>query len=278
MGIRADASRRLLKNKVAITALCVFILICAACLMAPYLSKWSYNAINLQRRRETPSREFWFGTDILGRDLFSRVLYGGRMTLKIAFASTVIAAGAGCLIGFITGYFGGRIDFLLSRAVDILACVPVFLLVIITEFVLGWGKGHFMYAMAVAAVPQFARLVRAAAMDISQRQYIEAARALGVSHFGIIRTHVSRNVAPSLLIGFTSGVAEAILTCTIMGYMGIGINPPTPEWGVIIQGGREMMRYHPHVVAIPCALIILTVASLSLFSDGLRDAMDPRDV
>ncbi|MCL2125484.1 MAG: ABC transporter permease [Oscillospiraceae bacterium] len=272
-----EGLRRLGKNKVATICFFVFIIIFLACMFAPVITKWDYTTINKDFQLEPPSLNHLLGTDNLGRDVFSRLLYGGRITLRIAVTTAILAAALGCAIGLPAGYFGGRLDALVSPVLDLIGSIPVILLVIVTEFALGWGRGNFMYAMVIAAIPQFARLIRASVMNIIGREYIEAARALGVSHKMIMLRHIMHNIAPALIVRFTTGVAEALLTCTIMGYLGIGINPPTPEWGYIVFSTKSYIRRAPHLVVIPCVLIAVTVISLSLFGDGLRDALDPRD-
>ena len=271
-----DILRQLCGNKAAVAGLAVFLAICLSCALAPLLTTWDYAEISVDHIKEPPSAVHLFGTDYLGRDVFTRMLYGGRLTLRIAFLATAMAATAGSLIGLLAGYFGGRVDMALSPALDVVASVPVILLVIVTEAVFGWGRGYFMYAMAVAAVPQFARLARATVMQVMGREYIEAARALGLGHAGILLRHVLHNAVSPLIIRFTGGFAEALLTCTIVGYLGIGINPPTPEWGVIVYNVKDQMRNSPTTMIIPCAVIALCVISISLFGDGLRDALDPR--
>lgn len=273
----SEVFRRLLKNKVAMAGLIVFVIACLACVCAPLLTKYDYFSINVDRTKEGPSLAHIFGTDYLGRDLFTRLLYGGRVTLRIALGSTLIAAVAGCFLGLIIGFFGGRIDFYVSHFLDMLASIPVFLLIIVSEAALGWGEGNFMYAMAIAAIPQFARLVRASVMNIKGSEYIEASRALGVRNSGIIFRRIFHNIAPPLIIRFTSGVADALLLCTVMGYLGIGINPPTPEWGLIAYIGRAYIRSYPLMMIFPCVVITISVLSLCLFGDGLRDALDPRE-
>ena len=272
-----EAIRRLGRNRVATASFFIFIIICLACALAPVITRWNYSDINREVQLEHPSFEHIFGTDNLGRDVFSRLLYGGRITLKIAFVSTLLATIIGCAIGLPAGYFGGKIDSIISPVLDMLASIPVILLVIVVEIVLGWGYGNFMYALVIAAVPHFARLMRATVMNIMGYEYIEAARALGVSHFKIMLRHVMHNAAPPLIVRFTTGVAEALLTCTIMGYLGIGINPPVPEWGVIVYAAKALIRRAPRLLIIPCAVIAISVISLCLFGDGLRDALDPRE-
>jgi len=268
--------RRLWSNKVAIVSISIFIIICLACLFAPYLTKYTYRDISIDRILLPPSFAHPFGCDNLGRDLFTRMLYGGRVTLRITLTASVMAAVVGSAIGLIAGYFGGIVDRLISPVLDVLASIPVFLLIIVVEYVLGWGQGTFMYALAIAAVPQFARVVRGSVMSVVGSEYIEAARALGVRHPMIIIRHVLHNVAAPMIIRFTSGVAEMLLMCTILGYLSVGIGPPTPEWGSIAQTGRGHVRLNPHLMLIPCAIITTCVVSLSLFGDGVRDALDPR--
>ena len=268
---------RLSKNKVAVTSFIVFLLICLACIFAPFITKWTYYEMNTDNVVQSPSATHILGTDNLGRDVYSRILYGGRMTLRITFMSTILALVVGSVLGLLAGYFGGWLDFIISPLLDVFASIPVLLLVIVCEAVLGWGRGNFMYALAVAAIPQFARLVRASVMNILGHEFIEAAHALGVSHFGIISRHILHNIAPPLIIRFTSALAEALLTCTIMGYLGIVVSPPTPEWGFMVFAARSYMRANPQLMIIPCAVIAICVLSISLFGDGLRDALDPKD-
>ena len=272
-----EAVRRIARNKIAVASFFIFVIICLACAFAPYLTKWSYANINKDVQLERPSFTHILGTDNLGRDTFSRLLYGGRITLRIAFVSTLMAAAIGCVIGLPAGYFGSPADTIISPILDMISSVPVILLVIVMEFALGWGSGNFMYAMVIAAIPQFARLMRASVMTIMGREYIEASRALGVSHTKIMLRHVMHNAAPALIIRFTNGVAEGLLTCTVMGYLGIGINPPTPEWGVIVYNAKTYIRRAPLMIIIPCAVIVISVISLCLFGDGLRDALDPKE-
>ena len=276
-GMWAEALHKIYRNKAAVAGFFIFALICLACAFAPVLTKWKYDELNTNSALERPSLTHIFGTDRLGRDMLSRVLYGGRFTLRIALISTALAALVGGATGLLAGYFVGRADFIISHCLDMLAAIPIFLLIVAAEFALGWGKGNFMYAMAIAALPQFARLVRASVMEIMGSEYIEAARALGMSHAKIILKHVLHNVAPPLIIRFTSGLSEALLICTIMGYLSIGVNPPNPEWGALAYFSKGFLRSHPHLMVIPCAAITISVISLNLFGDGLRDALDPRN-
>lgn len=272
----ADILRRLLENKVAVVCFFIFLIICLACILAPLLTPWKYSTIVVADRLQGSSLRHPLGTDNLGRDMFSRMLYGGRVTLRITLVSTALAAVIGCAIGLTAGYFGGAADGIISPVLDTLASIPIILLALIFEIAFGWGNGYFMYAMVIAAIPQFARLVRASVMNIMGREYIEAALALGVNHRNIVFRHVLHNIASPLLIRFAGGLAEALLTCTVLGYLSVGIRPPTPEWGAIAYNAKAYIRTFPYMLAIPCSFIAVCVISINIFSDGLRDAFDPK--
>lgn len=273
----ASGFRRLWRNRAAMIGLSVFLFICLACILLPSRLKWDYFKPVFSDSLKLPSLEHLFGTNVLGRDMLSGVLYGGRNTLRIALSATFLAMITGSAVGLITGYFGGRIDFIISRVVDLISSIPVILLALAVEYTLGWGKGRFGYAIAIAAAPQFTRLVRASVLGIVQCEYIEAARALGVGHFGVIRRHVLRNVAIPVVVHFSSCFSEAILTCTILGYLVIGINPPMPEWGALVFRGKEYIFTKTYLTIFPSLAIIASIISLNFFSNGLRDALDPRE-
>ena len=265
---------RFYKNSTAVISFVIFSLICLACVFAPLLTKWNYAEINMPDRLSLPSFSHILGTDRLGRDMFSRLLYGGRATLRIAFISTGAAAFIGGTLGLAAGYFKGWVDLIISPVLDILSAIPLILLALVIEGILGYGRGYFMYAIIIGAIPQFAHLARASTINVINRLYCEAARALGVSHLGIIRGHVLHHIAPLLVIRFASAVAESILTCTVFGYLDIGIRPPIPEWGNIVYSAKDAILTMPQLTIIPCAVIAVSVISVNLFSDGLRDALD----
>ena len=272
-----ESLRRLFKNKSAVAGLFVFLVICFACVFAPFITDYEYAKLDITRISELPSKDHIFGTDRLGRDLFTRMLYGGRVTLRAALLSTLLATCVGAAIGLLSGYFGRKVDFLLTRIIDILAAIPNLLLIIVIEIALGWGKGYFMYAMAISAVPKYARLARASVLNIMGQEYIEASRALGLRHGRIILNHVLHNVLSPLVVQMTTGVAEAILNCTILGYLSVGVNPPMPEWGALAYAGKANMVSHPHIAFFPCLVIVVSVISVNFFGNGLRDALDPKE-
>ena len=273
----ASGFGRLWRNKASMAGLGLFLFICLACILLPDRLKWNYFEPVFSDSLKLPGPEHIFGTNVLGRDMLSGVLYGGRNTLRIAASATFFAAVTGSVLGLVTGYFSGRTDFIISRLVDLVSSIPVILLALAVEYALGWGKGRFGYAIAISAAPQFVRLVRASVQSIMGREYIEAARALGVGHFGIIRRHVLRNIATPVIIHLTNCFSEAILTCTILGYLVIGINPPTPEWGALVYRGKEYIFTKTYLTVFPALAIMACIISLNFFSNGLRDALDPRE-
>ncbi|MBR0139414.1 MAG: ABC transporter permease [Firmicutes bacterium] len=268
------AVRRFLKNRGGMTALCVFLLITAACIFAPLICRYSYDTMNVSDRFMRPCPEHIFGCDYCGRDLFARVLYGGRMTLRIAATATAIGAGAGLVLGIASGYLGGGFDMVVMRVMEVLSAVPSLLLVVLAECLMGWGKGNFMYALAIAALPSFVRLVRVSVNQVMSRSYIEAAKALGAGGLRMVIKHIIPNILPSLFVHLTGIFAEQILLCSVMGYVGIGVNPPKAEWGLLVYEGYTNIRANTFTALIPAAVITLCVLSINLVGNALRDSLD----
>lgn len=268
------AARRFCGNPTAAAALVILTVIIVMCLLSPVLTTYDQFDIDLHNTCAPPSREHILGTDILGRDLFSRMLFGGRTTLRITICSLILAAAAGTVLGLVSGYFGGKADMLIMRLADALASIPAVLLAIVVECALGWGRGNYMYAMALSFTPPITRLLRTSVMNIMGSEYIEAARALGVGSFGIIRRHILRNVISPLLIHLSGTAAEALLMCTVLGYISLGVTPPQPEWGLMVNIGYSRLYTSPHVALIPCFAVIICALCMNLIGNGLRDAFD----
>lgn len=273
-GSRQAALRRFFGNPTAAASLVILTVVIVMCLLAPVLATHDQFSIDLHNTCAPPSREHILGTDLLGRDLFSRMLYGGRTTLRITFCSLILAAAAGTVLGLISGYFGGKADMLIMRLADALASIPSVLLAIVVECALGWGEGNYMYAMALSFTAPIIRLLRTSVMNIMGSEYIEAARALGVGNFVIIRRHVLRNVVSPLLIHLSGTAAEALIMCTVLGYIGLGLMPPQPEWGLMVNIGYSWLYTAPHVALIPCFAVIICALCMNLIGNGLRDALD----
>ena len=264
--------RRFFRSPGAAAGFVLLLVILLICLLAPALSRFDYAQIDLTSALQGPSRTHPLGTDHFGRDLLVRLACGGRLTLTITFTAGLIAAALGSAIGILSGFFGGRADGFIMRIADGLASVPALLLAITAEYLFGWGTGSFRYGLAVAGIPAFAKLMRAAVLDIMDREYIEASRALGAGPFSIIARHVLRNAAPSFFIQLVSCLADTLICCTVLGYLGIGVQPPTPEWGLMFDVAKTYIRTYPFEALFPAAAIVLTALSLHLIGNGLRDA------
>lgn len=266
------SARRFFRNKAATVSLVVFILVVLFCIVGPYFSPYNGISIDLKGSWGGPSLEHPLGTDSLGRDLMTRLMYGGRITLGITLTAVLVSL-LGLVLGLIAGYAGGKADAVISRVNDALASIPTFLMVLFAENIFGWGDGNYRYALGVALIPPLVRVARTAAMNVKSQEYIEAARALGVKSHKIVFGHVLRNIAAPVIVHVTGSAADTLIMCTIMGYLDIGISPPTPEWGAIVRNGFAVILSKPIQMIIPCTLIVMCVLSLNLIGNGLRDAL-----
>lgn len=266
-------SRAFFRNPAAVTALILLLAIILFCIVYPFFSEFDYRAINFAERLELPSSRHPLGTDEMGRDMMVRLAVGGRVTLSVAFLSGLIAAVTGTAVGILCGYAGGRVDSVIMRLMDALSSIPSLLLAIVFDYLLGMGNGNFLYGIAIAGIPPFARLVRGAVLEISGSAYVEASRALGAAHLQVIRRHVLHNVLPLAAIQATTSVADALTTCTILGYIGVGINSPTPEWGALFDNGKYLLRSLPHLAVIPAVIIVACIVCLVLLGNGIRDSL-----
>lgn len=263
--------KRFSKDKIAVISLILFLIILLACICAPLLTGDLYESINKRETLLPPSREHILGTDRLGRDLFSRILYGGRKSFSVTFTAVAVSL-IGLIPGLLAGYYGGKADAVLSRANDALASIPSFLLVVFAECLLGWGEGNYKYAIGLALMPSLMKLTRSLVQNIISNEYIEASRALGVSDGKIICSHVLRNILPSLIVYIFNSAADALLLCTVMGYLGIGVNPPTPEWGSLVHDGYVVIIAHPLLVVFSCIPIVISILALNMIGKAARDA------
>jgi ABC-type dipeptide/oligopeptide/nickel transport system permease subunit len=266
-------SRAFFRNPAAVTALLLLLGIILFCILYPFFTTIDYREINFAERLQMPSAKHPLGTDEMGRDLMVRMAWGGRVTLSVAFLSGLIAAVAGTGFGILCGYAGGRTDSVIMRGMDAIASIPGLLLAIVSDYLLGMGKGNFLYGVAIAGIPPFARLIRGAVLEISSSAYVEASRALGADPLHVIRKHVIRNVLPLAAIQATTSVADALTTCTILGYIGVGINAPTPEWGALFDNGKYLLRSLPHLSVIPAVTIVVCIVCLYLLGNGIRDSL-----
>lgn len=271
-----DVWRRLRKNRMAMFGLCVLILLVFLAIFADVVAPYGYDDQNYSQMLELPSWQHVMGTDNYGRDIFSRIVYGTRISLLIGFISLAISTIVGSILGACAGYFGGASDTIIMRGSDILMAIPRTVLAIAIATTLGPGLVNAMIAVAIGTIPSFTRVVRASTLTVKDQEYVEAARAIGASNFHTIKKYVFPNVLAPIIVQATLGVGTAILLAASLSFLGIGISPPTPEWGSMLSAARSYMRDYWHMVLFPGLAIMITVLALNLFGDGLRDALDPK--
>lgn len=268
--------RHLRKNKIAMLGLCVIVLFLLCAVFAPSIARYDPIATNFGKALSKPSAQHWLGNDELGRDLFSRIIFGSRISLVIGLISVAIGLALGVPIGALTGYFGGKLDLFAQRVIDIMIAFPGILLAIIVVTVLGVGVENVMIATGIASVPVYARLVRGSVLSIKKLGYISAAKALGIGEAAIIFGHVLPNCIGPVIVQSTFQIATSILWAAGLGFLGLGAQPPIPEWGAILSKGRVYMRVAPHLTTYPGLAIFFMVLGFNLLGDGLRDALDPK--
>lgn len=267
---------RMARNKLAMVGLVIIALLVLMAIFADFVAPYSFDGTDLDRQFAAPSLAHPFGQDEFGRDILSRVIYGARISLKVGFISVGIALIVGAFIGAVTGYFGGKVDTILMRFIDVLQAIPDILLAIAIVASLGPGLGNLMIAVGIAGIPGYARIVRSAVMSIVDMEFIEAARAGGSSDFRIIFKHIIPNCMAPIIVQATLGVAYAILNAAGLSFIGLGLEPPTPEWGAMLSGGRAYIRSYSHLTLFPGLAIVITIFALNVLGDGLRDALDPK--
>jgi peptide/nickel transport system permease protein len=268
--------RRLKKNKMAMGGLTVIILLALIAIFAEYVAPYGFDDQNLANRFLGPSREHLFGTDNLGRDILSRVIYGSRVSLTVGFIAVGIALVIGGSLGAVAAFYGGKVDNVIMRLVDIILAIPGMLLAISLAAALGPGLTNMMIAIGVGSIPGYARIVRSSVMTVKEQEYVEAARSVGASDLRIIMNHIIPNSLAPVIVQSTLGVAGAILSASALSFLGLGIRPPNPEWGGMLAGARQFIRDYWHMTTFPGLMIMITIYALNLLGDGLRDALDPR--
>ncbi len=268
---------RFKKNKLAMLGLFIIALLILAVLLAPvYVDYDLVYTQNMADRFLSPCAEYWFGTDQLGRDLFARIVYGGRVSLFTGLGSVAIGLVMGILVGGLAGYYGGVVDDILMRICDILMAVPSVLLAMAIVAALGQGVDKMLLAISVTMFSRFTRTTRAAILTQRSQEFIEAARCCGTSSLRIIVKHLLPNVLGVIIVNATLALGTAILAIASLGFLGIGVSPPTPEWGSILAENRANIRYYPYLGVIPGVCIAIAVMGMNFLGDGLRDALDPR--
>lgn len=264
------------RNRRAVVGAIILLTIIFMAIFAPFVTSYEPQKQNMRNRLQPPSSEHIFGTDQFGRDTYSRVVYGARLSLRVGFLSIALALVAGCALGLISGYYGGVLDNVIMRIVDVLMALPGFLLALSIVAALGPGMQNVILAIGVSYIPSFARMMRSAVISTRELDYVDAARALGAKDRRIILSHVLPNSLSPIIVLTTLSMAGAILSAAGLSFLGMGAQPPTPEWGSMIASSRPFIRVSHWAVTIPGLAIFITVMCLNLVGDGLRDALDPR--
>ena len=273
-----DIWKRLRKQRLAMIGGGILFLLLFVALCAPVLAPHDPMEQNLYARLQPPSLEHPLGTDDFGRDILSRMIYGSRISLRIGGASITAALLVGTLLGLWAGYWGGWADTLIMRCMDLLLAFPSILLAIAIVAVAGPGIDNAIMAVSVVLIPQFARLVRSSVLTVRETAYVEAARALGAGQMRILFVGILPNCMAPIIVQTTLGLGTAILDAAGLSFLGLGAQPPMPEWGAMLAGGRELLFEAPWVMTFPGLAIFIVVLAINLFGDGLRDALDPKTV
>ncbi len=268
--------RRFARNRLALLGTLIIVLLLISALLAPVIAPYDPIKTNIRDRLQGPSAAHLFGTDDLGRDIFSRVLYGTRISLKVGLISVSIATSIGLLLGLLAGYLGGWVDTLVMRTMDVLFAFPAVLLAIAIMAVLGQSTTNVMIAVGIVYVPIFARITRGSVLAVRELEFIEAARCIGLRDADIVRRHILPNALDAVIVQVSLATAFAILAEAALSFLGLGTQPPDPSWGSMLSFGREYMLEAPWWTIFPGLAIFLTVLALHLIGDGLRDALDPR--
>lgn len=275
-GQTQEVWRRLKRNRAATVGGIIVLLFVVIAILAPLISPYPPNEGDLTKRLNPPNREHLLGTDPLGRDLLSRVIYGARISLQIQVVAVCIAMVIGTLLGMVGGYYGGKLDHLIMRLMDILLAFPGIFLAISIIAVLGPGLANLMLAAGIYSVPQFARIVRGSVLSLKEKEFIEAARAVGENDLNILFRYLLPNSIAPIIIQTTLRMATVLLTASGLSFLGLGVQPPTAEWGAMLSNARAYLITAPHVATVPGLAIMLVVMGFNLFGDGLRDSLDPR--
>lgn len=269
---------RLKKNKGAMIGLAIIIVMILLAVFSNVFLDYDTDVIgvNTAMRLKPPSAQHWFGTDEYGRDILSRIIYGSRYSLSVGLVAVFIALTVGVTLGAIAGYMGGAVEEVIMRFTDIFSSVPNMLMALVVVSALGQSMLNLMIAIGLTSIPQFVRITRAAVLTVRTQEFIEAARAIGLSRRQIIVSHILPNCLSPIIVQATLRVASAIISASALSFLGLGVSPPAPEWGAMLSGGRKYIRHYAYMTLFPGLAIMVTVLSLNLIGDALRDALDPK--
>lgn len=266
----------LISNKAALIGLIIILLIVFVAVFGKFLMPYDPYSGELSNSLKSPSSTHFFGTDEQGRDIFSRVIDGAKISLRVGIISVAIALSIGTVVGSICGYFGGKLDMFLMRIMDVILAFPSLLLAIAFMSALGKGLDKAVIAISIVTIPEYARIVRGCVLSVRESEYVQAAKAIGNNEFTIIFKHVLPNILSPIIVRATLGISSAILDTAALGFLGLGVQPPLAEWGTMLGAGRNYFYNAPYIILFPGLAITLTVLAFNLFGDGLRDALDPK--
>ncbi len=271
-----DAWRRLVLNRGAVVGLVVFVAILVMALAAPVVAPYDPIALNPSDSLLGPSPRHWMGTDSFGRDVLSRIIYGARVSVRMGLVAVAISVTGGSLLGLVAGYYRGGVDMLVMRLADVMLAFPGILLALVIIAVLGRNLSSAMIAVGVSAMPLYIRVVRGTVLSVREREYVAAARVIGCGDGRILALHILPNVLASIIVLATLGIPNAIIAGAALSFLGLGVQPPTPDWGDMLNSGRGFISLAWWLSTFPGLAIVVLVLAINLFGDGLRDALDPR--
>lgn len=268
--------RRLSKNTSAMIGLVLILLLILTGVFAPWITPYDYTKMDIKAKYAGSSLQHLFGCDELGRDIFSRCIYGARASLSLGLLASLVSTLVGVVLGSLVGYFGGWVDTVIMRLLDILQAIPGMLLSIAISAALGSGFGNTIIALSIGGIPMTVRLLRGSILTVRKQEYIEAAEKINCSKFRVITAHILPNSIAPLIVSVTMGIGNTILQAASLSYIGLGVQPPTPEWGAMLSAGKGVVMKYPHLCLFPGLCIMIVVLSFNMLGDGLRDAMDPK--
>lgn len=273
-----DIMTRISKNKMAVLGIIIILIMLTTAVFADYIADYENVVIkqDINNKLLPPSKEHWFGTDEFGRDVFARIVHGTRISLYVGMISVGISAITGGTLGAIAGYYGGKIDNITMRSLDVLMAIPAMLLAIAIVSSIGSSMFILMVAVGISSVPGFARITRASVLSVKDEEFIEAARAIGAKDSTIILKHIIPNCMAPIIVQITLKIGKAIGFTASLSFIGLGVKAPKPEWGAMLSGSRAYIRNYPHLVFFPGLAIMLIILALNMLGDGLRDALDPK--
>lgn len=272
----AETMKRTVRSGSSKVGAILFIGMCIICICAPLLTPYGTNDMDLTQMFKGPSAEHFMGTDGMGRDIFTRLLYGGRYSLALGLASSLFGAALGIIIGSIAGYFGGTTETIIMRLMDVWSSLPSMLLCILISSALGAGFFNTVLALTIGNVPGTVRMMRAQILAERSKEYLEAAESINCSKVSIMFKHMLPNVVSPIIVSTTMGIGGTITTSASLSYIGLGVQPPTPEWGAMLSDARSHILNYPYMMLFPGLFIAITILAINLLGDGLRDALDPK--